>query len=209
VSRAPTDPRTGAALRPVVSEVVERAGFVLDDLQVRPAGRSHLVRVTVDTRDVPGPDDPPAGGVDLDAVAAVSREVSAVVDAHEESAGAVLDGAWTLEVSTPGTDRPLTRSHHWRRAWLRRVVATLRDGSEVTGRVGAVTDETSAAGAAVTLAVGVGLRHLALDDVARAVVQVEFKPPPDAEVAALRAARTGAGQAAPDAGPPPAGEVAP
>ena len=79
----PVGPPTGAAataLTPVVVDVVERAGFVLDDLDVRPAGRRHVVRVTVDTPDAPGPDDGPAGGVDLDAVAALSRDVSAAVD---------------------------------------------------------------------------------------------------------------------------------
>ena len=190
MSRASTDPATAGVLRPVVAEVVERAGFVLDDLEVRPAGRTRLVRVTVDTADVPGAADPAPGGVDLDAVAAVSREVSTAVDAHEASAGAVLDGTWTLEVSTPGTDRPLTRPHHWRRAWLRRVAVTLADGSAVTGRVGAVTGD----GAAVVLATGSGstpgLTRVRLAEVTRAVVEVEFKPAPDAEVAALRADRT-------------------
>ena len=39
-----------------------RAGFVLDELDVRPAGRQVVVRVTVDSTDVPGVDDGPVGG---------------------------------------------------------------------------------------------------------------------------------------------------
>ncbi|MEJ2867869.1 ribosome maturation factor RimP [Actinomycetospora sp. OC33-EN08] len=177
---------TGAAataLTPVVADVVERAGFVLDDLDVRPAGRRHVVRVTVDTPDAPAVDDGPAGGVDLDAVAAISRDVSAAVDAHEEAHGAVL-GEYTLEVSTPGTDRPLTEPRHWRKAWLRRVAVTLDDGTKLSGRVGAVTDS------AVTLAVGKGLQEVPLDRVERAGIEVEFKPASDAQVEALRADRT-------------------
>lgn len=195
MSRAPTDPRTGAAvdaLRPVVAAAVDRSGFVLDDLEIRPVGRRRLVRVTVDTAEVPGPDDGPAGGVDLDAVAAVSRDVSAAVDAFEASAGAVLDDNWTLEVSTPGTDRPLGRPHHWRRAWLRRVVVATVDGAEVVGRVGRVEDATPAV---VTLLVDGGLRRVPLGEVRRAVVEVEFRPAPDAEVEMLRADRAGAGGA--------------
>jgi ribosome maturation factor RimP len=191
VSRAPVGSPTGAAagaLQPVVDEVVARAGFVLDDLDVRPAGRQIVVRVTVDSTDAPGVDDGPAGGVDLDAVAQLSREVSAAVDAREAEDPAVrsaLTGTYTLEVSTPGTDRPLTELRHWERAWLRRVAVTLADGETLTGRVGGVATDP----ATVTLAVGKDLRTVALDDVTRAMIEVEFKPAPEAEVEALRAAR--------------------
>jgi ribosome maturation factor RimP len=197
VSRAPVGSPTGAAadaLRPVVDDVVARAGFVLDELDVRSAGRSLVVRVTVDSTEAPGVDDGPAGGVDLDAVADLSREVSAAVDAREADDPAVraaLAGAYTLEVTTPGTDRPLSEPRHWERAWLRRVAVTLADGESLSGRVGGVTT----APPAVTLAVakdGKGkreLRTVPLGDVTRAVVEVEFKPAPDAEVEALRAAR--------------------
>jgi ribosome maturation factor RimP len=186
-------------LRPTVVGIVEAAGFVLDDLEVRPAGRRSVVRVVVDTADVPGPHDPPAPGPDLDAVAGVSRELSQTLDALDESGAdggaATPETEYTLEVSTPGTDRPLTRPHHWRRAWLRRVAVTRTDGSTLGARVGPV----AAAGedtdrAVVTLAEGTPrgpvLHELPLADVRRAVVEVEFKPAPDAEVAALVAAAT-------------------
>jgi ribosome maturation factor RimP len=192
--RAPAPTGPDPALTELVTGVVAASGFVLDDLDVRPAGRRRVVRVVVDTDEVPGPDDGPAPGVDLDAVAALSRELSAALDA--EDAGVPAD-EYTLEVTTPGVDRPLTLARHWRQAWLRRVVVTLADGSEVTGRVGPVTEEES-----VTLAVGpppgakgakggFTLRALALGDVARAALDVEFKPAPEAEVEALRAARGG------------------
>lgn len=203
---APSDDRSG--LSDLVTGIVERAGFVLDALDVRPAGRRQVVRVVVDTTDVPGRDDGPAPGVDLDAVAGVSRELSAALDAREEQGdgAAVPPGEYTLEVSTPGVDRPLTLARHWRRAWLRRVVATLADGSEVAGRVGPVTDDET-----VTLAVAgrkgratdVELRALALGEVASAAVEVEFKPAPQAEVDALRAARGGTTEETGDAGTTP------
>lgn len=201
MSRAPVGPPTGAAagaLRPVVDDVVARAGFVLDELDVRPAGRSLVVRVTVDSTDAPTVDDGPAGGVDLDAVAEVSRAVSTAVDAREADdpdVASALAGSYTLEVTTPGTDRPLTEPRHWRRAWLRRVAVTLADGGTLTGRVGGVTapdeatEHADRGPATVTLAVGKDLRTVPLADVTRAVVEVEFKPAPDAEVEALRAAR--------------------
>ena len=209
-------------LRPAVVDVVEAAGFVLDDLEVRPAGRRQVVRVVVDTAEVPGPHDPPAPGPDLDAVAGVSRELSRVLDeaekAESEKTGgrgtiAAPDGEYTLEVTTPGTDRPLTRPHHWRRAWLRRVAVTRTDGGTLTARVGpvdgtdggdegdgATTTETLAA--TVTLAEGTPrgpvLHRLPLAEVRQAVVEVEFKPAPSSEVDALVAAalEQGSGQGA-------------
>ena len=186
---------TAARLRPAVVEVVEAAGFLLDDLEVRPAGRRQVVRVVVDTAEVPGPHDPPAPGPDLDAVAGVSRELSAVLDAADEDGSALPDGEYTLEVSTPGTDRPLTRPHHWRRAWLRRVAVTRTDGSALTARVGPVADTGDGDGGIVTLAQGTPrgpvLHRLSLEEVRRAVVEVEFKPAPTAEVEALVAEATG------------------
>ncbi|MDD7917007.1 ribosome maturation factor RimP [Actinomycetospora callitridis] len=203
-------------LRPAVVDVVEAAGFVLDDLEVRPAGRRQVVRVVVDTAEVPGPHDPPAPGPDLDAVAGVSRELSRVLDESEKTEGdktesggtiAAPDGEYTLEVTTPGTDRPLTRPHHWRRAWLRRVAVTRTGGGTLTARVGPVDgtdggDEGEGAAATVTLAEGTPrgpvLHRLPLAEVRQAVVEVEFKPAPSSEVDALVAAalEQGSGQGA-------------
>lgn len=215
-ARAGADGETAAArLRPTVVEVVEAAGFVLDDLEVRPAGRRQVVRVVVDTAEVPAPHDPPAPGPDLDAVAGVSRELSRVLDAIDEGGtdgGATPEGEYTLEVTTPGTDRPLTRPHHWRRAWLRRVAITRTDGRTLSARVGPVSasgqrPDGADDGAAVTVAEstprGPALHRVPLADVRRAVVEVEFKPAPAAEVEALVAAATGDpdGSAAGPAGP--------
>ena len=195
-------------LRPAVVDVVEAAGFVLDDLEVRPAGRRQVVRVVVDTAEVPGPHDPPAPGPDLDAVAGVSRELSRVLDESEGNGTiAAPDGEYTLEVTTPGTDRPLTRPHHWRRAWLRRVAVTRTDGGTLTARVGPVDgtegeDQGDGAAATVTLAEGTPrgpvLHRLPLAEVRQAVVEVEFKPAPSSEVDVLVAAalEQGSGQGA-------------
>jgi ribosome maturation factor RimP len=183
-------------LRPAVVDVVEAAGFVLDDLEVRPAGRRQVVRVVVDTAEVPGPHDPPAPGPDLDAVAGVSRELSRILD-ESDGGEATPDGEYTLEVTTPGTDRPLTRPHHWRRAWLRRVAVTRTDGGTLSARVGPVggTDGGDAGdgeAATVTLAEGTPrgpvLHRLPLAEIRQAVVEVEFKPAPSSEVDALVAA---------------------
>src|SRR4051812_39024854 len=86
----------------VLSPVVREVGYDLEDVTVTAAGRRSLVRVIVDAD----------GGIDLDAVAEVSRVVSDVLD--EKGDG--FAGPYVLEVSSPGVDRPLTEPRHWRRA---------------------------------------------------------------------------------------------
>lgn len=156
-------------LESMVASAVRDTGLELEELAVTPAGRRRLVRVVVDT-----PDGAP---LDLDAVAEVSRAVSAALDRRDD----VLGGAYTLEVTSPGIDRPLTRPRHWRRARLRLVKARTVDGAELLGRVGDA-DETG-----VTLLVGGELRRVRFTEIDRAVVQVEFAEPPAAEIAALTA----------------------
>lgn len=139
-------------LRSMLDPVVSAAGFDLEDVAVTSAGRRQVVRVVVD-RD---------GGVDLDAVADVSRVVSEALDGDT----ATGDAAYTLEVTSPGVDRPLTQPRHWRRA-----VGRLVSVGGVTGRVVAADDD------AVTLEVDGTEQVKAYDDLGAGRVQVEFNAP--------------------------------
>lgn len=163
----------GETLEPVVADAVARAGFDLEMLHVQQAGRRQLLKVVVDS-------DAAEGGIGLDQVAEVSRAVSEALDALEDSrsAGNVLGGSYTLEVTSPGIDRPLTKPRHWRRARLRKVA--VRQGEDsYTARVGDADD------AGVALLVGKDVRHVKYQDIEHAVVEVEFREPPAAEVAML------------------------
>ncbi len=155
------------ALLGLLGPVVAELGFDLEDLVVTPAGKRRLLRAVVD-RD---------GGVDLDAVADVSRAVSEALDeAHARDAMGAAP--YVLEVTSPGVDRPLTEPRHWRRARTRLVAATLTDGSAVEGRVTQADDE------GVTLDVAGSPRRLVWAELARGRLQVEFKrktAPPDDE----------------------------
>jgi ribosome maturation factor RimP len=155
----------GAQLRPMVERVVMEAGFDLEEIDIRPAGRRRLVRVVVDAD----------SGVGLDDIASVSRRVAAELDQHD----AVLGGPYTLEITSPGVDRPLTAPRHWRRAHLRLVEVALRDAGKITGRVG------DAGADAVRLLVDGVLRDVRYADVERAAVVVEFRQPPADELRAL------------------------
>ena len=148
----------GTRLASLLRPVLEAAGADLEDLSVSPAGRRRVVRVVVD-RD---------GGVSLDDVAELSRLLSEALDDVEAREPALLGGAYVLEVSSPGVDRPLTEPRHWRRNVGRLVRAVLRDGTDVTGRVLRLDGE------AVVLDVDGTERVLPLTEVARGLVQVEF-----------------------------------
>lgn len=98
----PATPRD-EQLQRLIAPVVERAGYDLETLNVSTAGRRRIVRVVVDSDD----------GVSLDDVAEVSRSISESIDAQIDAMG---QPAYTLEVTSPGVDRPLELPRHWRRA---------------------------------------------------------------------------------------------
>jgi ribosome maturation factor RimP len=113
-----------AELKAIVEPAVAEAGFDLEDLTVTKAGRRLLVRILVDSD----------AGVSLDDVAVVSKAVSKALDSADGTGGLFADAAYTLEVSSPGVDRPLTEPRHWRRN-IGRLVAVHIGEEPVTGRV--------------------------------------------------------------------------
>jgi ribosome maturation factor RimP len=139
-------------VRAAVEPPLAGAGFDLEDVAVRAAGRRTLVQVVVD-RD---------GGITLDDVAEASRLVSTALDEHDP-----LDGAYVLEVTSPGVDRPLTAPRHWRRNAGRLVRVTTADGV-TTGRI-ETADDTGA-----TLVTESGPARVEYADVRVAKVEVEF-----------------------------------
>jgi ribosome maturation factor RimP len=161
----PAPTRSDDGLRGVLEPVVAAAGFELDTLDVRSAGRRHTVRLVVDSD----------AGVGLDDIARISRAASDELDRNEHLVG----GSYTLEVTSPGVDRPLTTPRHWRRAHLRLVTVRPHAGDPFQGRVGAAGD------AAVTMLVDGALREVRYADVTHAAVEVEFAPPPAKDLALL------------------------
>ncbi|GAA2572751.1 ribosome maturation factor RimP [Pseudonocardia hydrocarbonoxydans] len=157
----------GTPLHGVLEPVVVSAGFELDELDVHTVGRRHTVRLVVDAD----------AGVGLDDIARVSRAASAELELHED----LIPGSYTLEVTSPGVDRPLTLPRHWRRNRLRQVLVRLATGDTLTARVGDAGEDS------VALLVDGRLRDVRYADVAHAAVQVEFRRPPAAELRALGA----------------------
>lgn len=99
-------------LMALVEPVLARLGYELVDLEFAP-GRSHaVVRLFID-----GP-----AGVGLEDCAAASREVSALLDVEDP-----IPNAYTLEVSSPGTDRVLRTQAHFGRFVGERVHVELKE----------------------------------------------------------------------------------
>ena len=129
----------------------------VEAVELTPAGKRRLLRVAVDKD----------GGPTLDDIAEATREVSRVLDESD----AMGEQPYTLEVTSRGVDRPLTLPRHWRRNTDRLVKVTTESGETFTGRVTA-TDEDSA-----TLDVDGTHRSVALAEVRKALVQIEFNRP--------------------------------
>lgn len=142
-----------AALRPVI----EAAGFDLETLTVSPAGRRSVLRVIVDSD----------SGVNLDDIATISRRVSEHLDAGDDGFGA---SPYTLEVTSPGVDRPLTEHRHWRRA-IGRLVQWKQNDHKTEGRVRAVDGDL------VTVHVDGRDEQFRREQISPARVQVEFNKP--------------------------------
>ncbi|MEV1289988.1 ribosome maturation factor RimP [Micromonospora sp. NPDC049679] len=146
-----------AQLRAVIEPAVTAVGYEVEDVSVSRAGRRHVVRVIVDAD----------GGINLDAVADVSRAVSAALDAAEERGGELVAGEYQLEVSSPGVDRPLTLPRHWRRN-VGRLVKVAAGQRQVTGRVTSADDDR------VALDVDGAVQEWVYADLGPGRVQVEF-----------------------------------
>ncbi|WP_235672964.1 ribosome maturation factor RimP [Mycolicibacterium hodleri] len=150
-----------------VTELLEgafgRAGYDVDDVVVEAAARPPRIVVIADGD----------GGLDLDALGELSRLASELLDQIDDTPD---EATYVLEVTSRGVDRPLTTERHFRRAHGRKVEVTLSDGSQVVGRLGEPGD-----GVLRLVVANRGakpkIRELSIDDVANAVVQVEFSPP--------------------------------
>jgi ribosome maturation factor RimP len=161
-------------IRPAIEAPLRDLGLLVEDVAVTPAGKRRLVRIWIDRHlDDAGDTTTATAPLTLDEVADATRAVS---DALDET-GAMGEQPYTLEVGSPGIDRPLTEPRHFRRNVSRLVTITPLEGPAVTGRI------TAAGEVGVTLEVPGAKQEpaqsvdVAYADVSRAAVQVEFSRP--------------------------------
>jgi ribosome maturation factor RimP len=150
------------ALKDQISEFVTPAvreqGFYLEDVHVATPGSHRIVTCIVDGD----------SALNLDQVTSVSRIISELLD----EATFMGETPFTLEVTSPGVDRPLTAPRHFAKNVDRLLKVIKIDGSEVKGRILSNSDND------VTLTVTVKKETreevIALADIKRAVVEIEF-----------------------------------
>ncbi|MFW5934090.1 MAG: ribosome maturation factor RimP [Actinomycetota bacterium] len=147
-----------ATVRDLAAPIASRLGLELLDVIVKgPRGR-RLVRLTADLADLDA-----EGEVDVDTIATLSRELESVLDDADP-----IPGRYTLEVTSPGIDRPLSSPRDFRRNLGRevRVDRLVQPDSheQATGTLISVSDDS------LTLDIGDSELVVALDEVERAHV---------------------------------------
>jgi len=149
--------QTRDRLAGVLTDPLAATGLDVEAIELTQAGRRRMLRVAVDKD----------GGVTLDDIAEATKEVSRILD-DPDGSDVMGEQPYTLEVTSPGTDRPLVHPRHWRRNRGRLVTVSLADGRAVTGRI-VDSDETRA------VVDDGGQRHeVAYADVTKAKIQIEF-----------------------------------
>jgi ribosome maturation factor RimP len=136
----------------VITPALEALGFYLEDVTITSAGRRSMLTVIVDGDT----------HLSLDQVTSATKAIGEIV----ESVQSLGETPFTLEVTSPGLDRPLTKVRHWQKNINRLVKVVLLDGSEIKGRINDV-NEVSAI---------VDEKNINYSDIKRATLEVEFKP---------------------------------
>ena len=142
----------------LIAPALQQAGYFLEDINIVSPGNHRIVTVIVDGE----------SALNLDQVTVASKLVSELMD----EASFMGDTPFTLEVTSPGIDRPLTLPRHYAKNLTRLLKVTKTDGVVVTGRI------TSNSESDVTLSVVEKKETkevvIALADIKRAVVEIEF-----------------------------------
>ena len=146
-------------VRSVAQRVTADRGFELVDVELKRAAGSSLLRLYVDK----------PGGIGLDDLQSVSEEVSAILDAEDP-----IEGHYTLEVSSPGLDRPLRNEADYRR--FDGKLAKLSSYEPVDGRRHWTGRIVGCEGGVVTLELekGEGEARVPLAKVSHGRLEVEF-----------------------------------
>jgi ribosome maturation factor RimP len=135
----------------VIAPAVAASGNYLEEVTIIPDGNSRILTVIVDSDT----------HLNLDQVTAVTREISDLL----ETLPVLGDQPFTLEVTSPGIDRPLTQLRHWKKNHGRLVSVVLSDGKEVKGRIGDIAGDL----------VAISEQQVSLADIKSAMIEIEFK----------------------------------
>ena len=141
----------------VVLPVLGEMGFELVEVQYRREQNGLVLRLTIDKQD----------GINLDDCAAVSREISQLLDIED-----IVDQAYNLEVSSPGLNRPLKSMGEYERFVGR--LAKIKTIEPIDGERVFVGKISKTEGESIVLEVGGKEMTILLSQVAKARLEVEF-----------------------------------
>ncbi|MFI8385560.1 ribosome maturation factor RimP [Streptomyces sp. NPDC085540] len=152
-------------LRELLEPLVAAKGLDLEEIEMSRAGKRRMLRIIVDSDE----------GVELDACAELSREVSDKLDETD----VMGEDEYVLEVSSPGADRPLTEHRHYARAIGRLVKFQLsaegeKGAGELVARILDVDDEGLDLEVPGVKGRKATARRIAFTDIAKARVEIEF-----------------------------------
>ncbi len=134
-----------------ITPALEALGFYLEDVTIISAGRRSMLTVIVDGDT----------HLSLDQVTSATKAIGEIV----ESVQSVGESPFTLEVTSPGLDRPLTKVRHWQKNINRLIKVVLLDGSEIKGRIKYVNEVNAT----------VDEKNISYSDIKRATLEIEFK----------------------------------
>lgn len=138
-----------------ISPLVQKFDFELEDVILKSAGKNTIVQVLVDKD----------SGISLDEVANLSTKLSDFFDENS----LMGNNSYTLDVGSPGIDRPLTKLRHWKKN-LDRLVKIHSKTNIFEGRIKKV-EETE-----VQIEIKGKLQSFQYSDISKAIIQVEFNP---------------------------------
>ena len=152
---------TTERVRDLIEPLVSQRNLELVDVE----HGGGTLRVTVDRE----------GGVDIDTLSTVTRDVSRLLDERDP-----VPGRYTLEVSSPGLERTLRTPTHFRRALGEKVTVKTVPGTEGDRRITGVLASADDDGVVVTVEGddGPAERRLAYGEIERARTTFDWGPPP-------------------------------
>jgi ribosome maturation factor RimP len=164
-------PQAIGRLREAAERVARNHGLEIFDIQLRREPIGMVLRVVIDRPDS-GHVEKPEDSVGIAECQRVSQDLSALLDVEDEFGQRELGETYTLEVSSPGLDRPLRNEADFRRftGRLAKIVSTepINRQSAFAGRIAGVEDHS------VVLHEGSRTHRVPLDKVKRAHLDVEF-----------------------------------
>ena len=135
----------------VITPALAKLEFYLEDITITSAGKRSMLTVIVDAD----------AHLSLDQVTVATKAIGELVEGIQS----LGDTPFTLEVTSPGIDRPLTKPRHWRKNIDRLVKIVLQDGKEVKGRIKDASE----------LSATVDQQVILFTDIKRATLEIEFK----------------------------------